>query len=82
MTCSQNLSTTKLKSNKQKQPPPNNRPKQLLLQASSYLSTGHSNVTSCKGRDSNIYTFQANIIQHENCKEESQDTNSIGESNH
>ena len=40
------LSTTKLKSQQLEQPPHNNRPKRLLLKASSYLSTGHSNVTS------------------------------------
>ena len=35
------LSTSKLKTQKQKQHPPhNNRPKQLLLKASSYLSIG------------------------------------------
>ena len=35
------LSMTKLKSKQQKQPPHNNRPKRLLLKASSYLSIGH-----------------------------------------
>ena len=36
------LSTTKLKiKQQQKQPPHNNRPKRLLLQASSYLSIEH-----------------------------------------
>ena len=77
------LSTTKLKTNKQqKQPPHNNRLKQLLLKASSYLSIGHSKVASCEGRDSNSIFFQVNIIQHENYQAESQDADSISQPDH
>ena len=44
-------------------PPHNNRPKRLLLKATSYLSIVHSKITSCKSRDSNNHIlFQANII--------------------
>ena len=65
------LSTTKLKiKQQQKHPPLNNRPKWLLLKAISYLSIGHSNNTSCEGRDDNSVLFQAKIIKHENCQEE------------
>ena len=45
------------KSKKQKQPPHNNRPKRLLLEASSYLSIGHSNVTPANFRYSNKPSF-------------------------
>ena len=77
------LSTTKLKTKTTKTNPHNNRPKRLLLKASSYVSIGHSNVTSCERRDSNNHILlKANKIQHENCKEESQYTDSLSQLNH
>ena len=52
-----------------------------FVKASSYLSIGHSNVTSCEGRDRNSFNFQAKIIKHENCQEISSNVISIGEPN-
>ena len=40
--------------NNKNNPPYNKRTKRLLLKASSYLSKGHSNVTSCEDKDSQL----------------------------
>ena len=56
------LSTTKLKSKQPKQPPHNNRPKQLLLKASSYLSIGHMNGQTLALVDFNLYSTETTKI--------------------
>ena len=53
-----------------------------VVKTSAYLIIGHSDVISCRLQTLQYTLFPANIIQHKDGEEESQDTNSIDKSDH